>query len=239
MAVLNADISTQSWKRDIFSMISGDLVPNSKYKLQKEDKLMARRLGFKAECLQNIETRRRIKCLLKAAVFVNALLLAGMNTAVTNILSWLSWDLAACLCIACPHENAFNLLKRNRVLLQTICVRNTRFAENLFSSHSFYKCKINLDHLINNIALPTEFHAEFLSIAKSGADWKFETIKMIPNVKKLISGFHCSFNPDRILFNPVFDIITIQYSPKHVEFYRYFFVKKDFLKQFKNILSYL
>jgi hypothetical protein len=221
MASLNQEVSESSWSAEIFSYISGDSKPNTKYFLNKRDRVMAHRLGFQKDCQSNIDTRRVIKCILKAAVFINALLLAGMDTVVTNILSYLSWDLAARICIACPDANLFNLLRCNGVLLKTICVQNTRLSENLFSPHVCSPCKIDLNHLINNVTTPEEFYAEFLSIGKSGYNWKFETIKMIPNVKKLISGFQCSFDPERILFNPCFDIIAMQYSAKHIEFYRY------------------
>ena len=224
-----ASSSSSVWRHESFASLPEDASPRPKYLLNRSDKIRARKMGFRTASMQYTETRRLIKCLLKASLFINALMFAGMNNVVANIFTYLTWEAAAQLCINCANNNndendansLFTLIIKNSVLLKTICVRNTRFPNDLLNSKANMMTRIKIAHLVSEIKSARDFLAEFRSISRSYLDWKFDTICMIPNVKRTSIGFSCSLSPDRIIFNPRYNIIAMQFSAKHIEIYRY------------------
>jgi hypothetical protein len=201
---------------------------NDEYILTKKELRLSVKMRFSSRSIENSEIRRSIKCLIKAALFINTLLLAGVDNVVCNILSYLSWELAARVCIACPNKRAFELIQCNHVLLKTICQQNTNFQEIPESGSSEFEINVNVAHLIGQFDSPEDFYVEYLSLFPSRDDWKFDTFPMIPNTRTMATGYHCTHDIDRLIYNPVFDILAVKYSSKMIEVYRYSGKKRKF-----------
>jgi hypothetical protein len=193
---------------------------NREYILTKKELRLSVKMRFSSRSIENSEIRRGVKCLIKAALFINTLLLAGVDNVVCNILSYLSWELAARVCIACPNKRAFELIQHNHVLLKTICQRNTNFREIPELGSPECKININVAHLINQFDSPEDFYVEYLSLFPSKDEWQFDTLPMIPNTRQMTTGYHCTYDIERLIYNPVFDILAVQYSSKIIEIYR-------------------
>jgi hypothetical protein len=159
---------------------------------------------------------------MKAALFLNTLMLAGMGNVVADIFAYLSWEAVSRVCIACPNATAFSIIKRNLKLLKTVCWRNAEFLPEFLHCSNAHasNCRINIAYLATTMETPEQFYLEYLTLSRSENNWKLDIIPIIPSIRKLTTGYQSSFEPYRILFNPLFDIVAFQHSAKHIEIYR-------------------
>jgi len=232
-------LSNPAWRKRKWDEKS--LVQNgSCYELNKKEKQLLLLCTSRAaadlddDCSYDLDERnklkRKIKCLHAAATFVNLLLSAGHIYIVAHIMQFLDWETALSLCYA--SEKTFDSIKGNAKILRQICWNNTTFSAHLWFSDkekekSISKCRLDIDRLLS-MKSARDLFREYLrfnigdnvhkidSVVLPGSgSQQTRTLPVSPNSPAQIT------DPLSVSFNPIYNVVAVQQSPRHLEIFRY------------------